>query len=370
MSDPKRDVEQEETDLDALEALEARGDVAALLEEAKAARTNKDMRRCLACYEAAARLGSGDANYATALFYLTGQIVPLDVKKGATHLRAAAEAGVLQAKVYVGNLYELGVHYAADAEKADVWYRSASRQAAIEEEPGTLEHAKRMADLGCVRFYLELSENESTTEEERAGWARKARTLGYQLRTKSTPDADRMSEVPVPSLIHPPVEAPPQAKPEASPPQAKVKKEKPKPKVTWLTPIAGVKAIAVQLLFLVAALATGFLGTEGAKILIADRGALPIIGTQPERMYGIALLLIGLVPGLLVYRARTMAAALGATFIAGGIGFWLHGSPKGTLLDPRSLQVLVFVLAGYVGSLLILGILGGAKPKKPRLPGD
>src|SRR5260221_9863732 len=85
MSEPKADPsvaeESEGGDLDALEALESRGDVDALLEAARAARTAKDLARCLACYEAAARLGSGDAHFAAALFHLGGQAVPQDFKK-------------------------------------------------------------------------------------------------------------------------------------------------------------------------------------------------------------------------------------------------------------------------------------------------
>lgn len=360
MSEPKADPQQaEESDLDALEALEARGDALALLEAARAARTAKDMARCLACYEAAARLDSGDGHYAAALFHLSGQIVPQDFKKGTTHLRAAAEAGILSAKVYVANLYELGIHYAPDAEKADVWYRSAARAAGIEEEPGTTEYARKMAELGCARHYLELAADEATTDDERAAWARKARALGYQLKSKSGHDhapPSTSTSAPVPDP------APVAETEKPKPPEKKA--PTPKKPTTWLTPLLGLRAFAVQLLFTGAALATGFLGAEGAKILIADRGALPILGTHPERMYGIALAFIGVLPALLVYRARTIAAAIAAGAVTSSIGFWLHGSPSGTWLQPRPLQVLAFALAGFLGCALVLGILGGAKPPK------
>lgn len=365
MSGPKPDEKTEEgAEVDSLEALEARGDVDTLLAEAKAARAARDMLRALAFYEAAARLGNGEANYATALFHLTGQTGSIDLKKGSAHLRAAAEAGILPAKVYMGNLYELGIHFQADPEKADVWYRSAARQAAIEEEWGTLDHQKRMAELGCVRFFLALENDASIKKEEKSAWEKKARTLGYQLKQRTSmvpseplPMPDRMSLKPE------------EPKPEAKKPEPKkeAKKEPPKeekkPSRFW-TPWAGTKAFFVELLFLAAALASGHLIAEGSKMV-----TLPIIGAHPERAYMIALALLGVLPAFLVYRGRTVIAALGAAAATAGIGFYLHGSPKGTFLDPRIVQILAFGLAGWLGALLVLGIFGGAKrPKKAGKP--
>jgi hypothetical protein len=365
MSGQKADpelAEPEASDLDTLEALEARGDVDALLEAARTARNAKDMQRCLACYEAAARLGSGDGHYAAALFYLGGQLVPQDFKKGTAHLRAAAEAGILSAKVYMANLYELGIHYAPDAEKADVWYRNAARTAGIEEDD---DYPRKMADLGSARHYLELASDEKTTDDERSAWAKKARALGYQLKTKS--GADLKPGTAAPSVPEPEPESAP-APVAVAVPKVEEKKKPEKKEATkekeWLTPAAGVKAFAVEVLFMSAALATGFLLAEGAKILIAQQGALPILGTHAERAYGIAIALIGVLPALLVYKARTVAASIAAGAVTALIGFWLHGSPSGTWLHPRPFQVLVFALAGFLGCALALGVLGGAKSKK------
>lgn len=362
MSEPKADpsaAEAEESEIDSLEAMEARGDALGLLEAARTARTEKDMAKCLACYEAAARLDSGDAHYAAALFHLGGQIVTQDFKKGTSHLRAAAEAGILNAKVYMANLYELGIHYAPDAEKADVWYRSAARAAGIEESAE--DYARQMAELGAARYYLELAADEKTTDEQRNTWARKARTLGYQLKTKSGADLAPPS-VSQPQQTELPTPAP--EPPKVEPPKPVEKKKEPAKKPTWLTPWLGLRAFGITLLFMGAALATGFLGTEGARILIADHGPLPILGAHPERVYGIAIALIGIFPALLVYRGRTVAASLGAGIVTAAAGFWLHGSPSGTWLQPRAFQVMAFALAGFLGAAATFGIFGGAKPPK------
>src|SRR5438270_8831525 len=121
--DPKPD---EEEAADDAPIGEGPADVVGLLALAKAYRTGtapggRDMKKCLETYRAAADLGSAEAEYAVALFHLTGGVVPQDLKEGATRLRAAAEKGSVAAKVYLGNLYELGIHYKADPEKADVW---------------------------------------------------------------------------------------------------------------------------------------------------------------------------------------------------------------------------------------------------------
>ena len=364
MSEPRPEpstAEAEESEIDSLEAMEARGDIEGLLEAARTARTEKDMAKCLACYEAAARLGSGDAHYAAALFHLGGQIVTQDFKKGTSHLRAAAEAGILNAKVYMANLYELGIHYAPDVEKADVWYRSAARAAGIEESAE--DYARQMAELGAARYYLELAADEKTTDDERAVWARKARTLGYQLKTKSGADFAPPSVSQPQTASQPDVPKPEPAKVEPPKPVEK-KKEPAKKPPTWLTPWHGLRAFGIALLFMGAALATGFLGTEGARILIAEHGPLPVLGAHPERAYAIAIALIGVFPALLVYRGRTVAAALGAGIVTAAAGFWLHGSPSGTWLQPRAFQVLAFALAGFLGAAMTFGIFGGAKPPK------
>jgi len=114
-----------EGERDALAELSEAGDVGAILELARQYRAGtadvpRDLERCLACYQAAADLGSAEAEYAVALFHLSGGVVDQDLKEGAARLRVAADGGYLPAKVYLANLYELGIHYSRDPEKADV----------------------------------------------------------------------------------------------------------------------------------------------------------------------------------------------------------------------------------------------------------
>src|SRR5688572_6025211 len=156
-----------------LEGLKQRGDVEGLLALARAHRSGsapggRDMKKCLEAYRAAVALGSADAEYAVALFCMNGAaFVPQDLKEGTTRLRSAAEKGSVAAKVYLGNLYELGIHYKADAEKADVWYRNAARGARVESSPGSDEHARALAELGCVRHVLALVESGAVEGDEK-----------------------------------------------------------------------------------------------------------------------------------------------------------------------------------------------------------
>ena len=138
-------------------ALVARADTDGLLDLARAYRAGtggapRDLPKCLACYREAAKLGSAEAEYSVALFYLSGGLVAQDLKEGAARLRVAADGGYLPAKVYLANLYELGVHFAEDPAKADVWYRSAARAAGVTADAQSPDYAKAMADLGCARF--------------------------------------------------------------------------------------------------------------------------------------------------------------------------------------------------------------------------
>ena len=80
------DAKPQQTNGDALEGdaldlagLRTRGDVDGLLDLAKAYRSGsapggRDMAQCLAAYRAAAELGSADAEYAVALFCMTGSV--------------------------------------------------------------------------------------------------------------------------------------------------------------------------------------------------------------------------------------------------------------------------------------------------------
>ncbi|MCW5837213.1 MAG: sel1 repeat family protein, partial [Labilithrix sp.] len=179
-----------------LDGLRARGDVSGLLALARAYRSGgapggRDMARCFEAYRVAAELGSADAEYAVALFCMTGGVVAQDLKEGAARLRAAADKGSVPAKVYVGNLYELGIHYKADPEKADVWYRNAARGAGIDASPGSAEYAEALAELGCARYVLALVESGAVDGDDRARLLQRARAHGYGLRMKDANAGDR-----------------------------------------------------------------------------------------------------------------------------------------------------------------------------------
>ena len=174
---------QEEESPDETDAV-AEGDVDALLALAKTRRAAKDLKGCYDAYKSAADLGSMEAEYAVALFVMNGSVVPQDLKEGTMRLRSAADKGSIPAKVYLGNLYELGIHYKADPEKADVWYRNAARAARIEEEAGSEEHAKALADLGCVRYVLARVESGAVDEEEKTRLLTRAKAHGYGLKVK------------------------------------------------------------------------------------------------------------------------------------------------------------------------------------------
>src|SRR4051794_7709814 len=176
--EPETDDSTEETDA------VAEGDVDALLALAKTRRAAKDMKGCYDAYKSAADLGSMEAEFAVALFAMNGGVVPQDLKEGTMRLRSAADKGSVPAKVYLGNLYELGIHYKADPEKADVWYRNAGRAAHVEAEQGSDEWNRALADLGCARQVLALASDPSTSEDEKKRLLARAKAHGYGLRVR------------------------------------------------------------------------------------------------------------------------------------------------------------------------------------------
>src|SRR5207249_1899863 len=135
---------------------------------------------CLDCYQAAAELGSGEALHATAMFYFSGGVVAQDLKEGAQRFRSAAEKGYGPSKVFVANLYELGIQYKEDKEKADTWYRSVARGEGVKDDAGSPEYARAMAELGCVRYCLALISEEGTSAEDKEAFLAKAKAHGYQ----------------------------------------------------------------------------------------------------------------------------------------------------------------------------------------------
>jgi hypothetical protein len=377
-----------------VERLAAAGDVDSLLALARAHRAGegsipRDLARCLAAYRAAGALGNAEAKYSVALFLLAGGVVPQDLKAGATELRAAADGGSTPAKIYLANLYEQGVHYKADQEKADVWYRSAARAAGVKAEPGSRDYTRALAELGSVRHGLELFADPATAEGEKGVIGKKMKAYGWQLRLRdpaasdppppsATPSAPAPAPVPVP--VPAPAAAEKQAKPGAKPekPAAKPapkpdKPEKPAPKprrgAGSFTPKLGLVAFLVATLFVAVGWGAGVLLAGGAQELLARGQPLPLpIGDHLALVLPAAVAAIGVLPGILLYRAGTFARALGVAALAAIGGYAAHTVPGGAFLPSIELQTTAFAVAAYLASLLVLGLFGGSRLKPPGPP--
>ena len=389
-----------------LDALRVRGDVPGLLALAKAYRagsapTGRDLGRCLEAYRAAAALGSAEAEYAVALFTINGgTVVPQDLKEGTVLLRSAAEKGSVPAKVYLGNLYELGIHYKADAEKADVWYRNAARTAHVDAEPGTDAWNRALADLGCARHVLLLTRDPQLAEADAQRLLARAKAHGYGLRVRDevavAPEGDRATFIgALASAESAPAAAPtaaadvgrerkdtsPETKQAKQRVEAKSLPPPPKPvdpavkaaeeraaRLKQREATARNQRIATALgafgyamLFALAGLGAGYAATLGASELVAHGHPLPLLGTHVRLAFPIVLALIGVLPTWLVYRFGTVLKAVALGALVGGLGWVAWGTGRYAYHADRPLQALLFGLSGFLAGLLVLGLLGGAK---------
>lgn len=403
--------EQEESvpDPGSLDALRTQGDVPGLLALAKAFRAGslaggRDMTRCLEAYRAAAELGNAEAEYAVALFSMNGgTVVPQDLKEGTMRLRSAAEKGSLPAKVYLGNLYELGIHYKADAEKADVWYRNAGRAAKVEAEQGSPEWNRALADLGCARHVLLRTGEADLEESERARLLARAKAHGYGLRIREDgTEGDRATFVNAlasaagATATPPPVavDVAPRARKDTSPETGKAKRraeesraktdppKEPDPAAKAAAEKAdraakkrandrsaarsgALAAFGYALLFAVAGVGAGYAAWLGARELVAHGHVLPLVGTKTKLVFPIVLGVVGVLPAWLVYRLGTVVKALLLGGVGAGIGWVAWGTGQGAFHGDRPLQALAFGLAGFLAGLLVLGLVGGAKAPRP-----
>lgn len=392
-ADDEDDADEAGPDTLDLDTLKLRGDMPAILSLAKAYRAGtphvpRDMLKCLEAYRAAAELGSGEASFAVALFYLNGGLVGQDLKEAVTHLRAAAERGNVPAKVYLGNLYELGIHYKADVEKADVWYRNAARGAKVDAAPGTDEYASALADLGCVRYVLELTKGDAIDDAEKARLLARAKAHGHGLRIRSedsiipTTETDRptfvdalaRAEGPVAMTGTPPpvavdVKKPAanaEAEPKAAPADVPTAKTRAKAKPPSRNVAEGLAAFGYAILFALAGIGAGYAAMVGTKELVAHGQSLPGLGKNVRLVFPIVLALIGVLPSALVYRAGTFAKAVVAGGAFAGIGWVAWGTGQAALHPDRALQAIAFALAGFLATLFVLGLLGGTKAAKGR----
>lgn len=390
-----------------LDTLRAQGDVPGLLALAKAFRSGtiaggRNMSKCLDAYRAAAEAGSAEADYAVALFYMNGgTVVPQDLKEGTMRLRSAAEKGSVPAKVYLGNLYELGIHYKADAEKADVWYRNAGRGAKIESDPRSPEWSRALADLGCARHVLTLSQESGLEEAEKARLLARAKAHGYGLRIRDdASEGDRATFVnalatadaaaPAPTATPPPVavDVAPRARKDTSPetgdakrraeeakaaaikaadPEAKAAAEraeraaKKKAAERSAARSGALAAFGYTLIFTMAGVGAAYAATLGARELVSHGHVLPLLGTKTRLLFPIVLGIVGVLPTVLVYRLGTVVKAMVLSAVGAGLGWVAWGTGQGAFHGDRPLQALAFALATFLAGLLVLGLAGGAK---------
>jgi hypothetical protein len=342
-----------------IESLVHAGDVDALLELAKSYRASRDLKACLACYEAAAGLGSAEAEHAVGLFCLAGGVVAKDEKKAAGLFRSAADKGHLPAKVYVANLYELGINYKQDKEKADVWYRNVARAAKIEHDPSSFEYALEMAELGCVRQCLAVLENPDTNDEERLYFTRKAKAYGWREKGRET------APPPEPVVQEPPTLAVAEEKKE---PEEKKKPDTKKAKGPKGEPIAkaGLVAFLWASLLVAAAVGAGYLGLEGVRLLVAKYG--PVLGAHEERIVlGVAAAL-AFGGALMVYTFKSAVQALLVAGLFAGVGYVAWRAPHTHLFHLQIGQAIAFGIAGFLAALFVLGLFGGAKKRSLTRP--
>jgi len=409
-----------------LDALAKQANVPGLLALAKAYRAGtapggRDMAKCLDAYRAAAALGSAEAEYGVALFYMNGgTVVPQDLRQGTLHLRTAAEKGSVPAKVYLGNLYELGINYKADAEKADVWYRNAARGAHVEAEQGSGDWNHALADLGCARYALLLSRGPAGDEDEKKRLLARAKAHGYGLRMREDiTEGDRVTFVdaltsaeagtataaaaaaatgtPPPVAVDVgargagPAPIEPRQRKDTSPEtvqakrraeEARAKTDPPKAPLDPAAAAAAEKAdrlakkksaeraariggalaaFGYALLFALAGAGAGYAATLGAHELVAHGHVLPLIGTKTRLVFPIVLGVVGVLPAWLVYKLGAVLKALLLGAMLGAVGWVAWGTGQYAFHGDRPLQALAFGLAGFLAGLLVLGLIGGAK---------
>lgn len=374
--DPKQAADAE---LDEVSSEGAAHDIAGLLALAKAYRTGtapggRDMQKCFDTYKAAADLGSPEAEYALALFALNGGLGPQDLKEGTTRLRLAADKGSVPAKVYLGNLYELGIHYKADPEKADVWYRNAARSAGVDAEPGTDEHARALANLGCVRYVLSLVESGAVDDEEKARLLQRAKVHGYNLKTREASaslDADRPTMTAALEEIPDKIERErAETKPDTKLARLAKADAAAAPKTRPEEPsraAAGLAAFGYAILFAAVGAGAAYAAHVGVQELVAEGGTLPVLGNaRAHLVFPIVLVAVGVLPAWLVYKLGSVIKAVAIGAGLAGVGWVAWGTGQAAFHPSRGVQAIAFGLAGFLAGLLVLGLLGGTKRRSSK----
>jgi hypothetical protein len=336
----------------------------------------RDLFTALECFEAASSLGSADAELLVGLAYFNGVGIGQDTAEGAKRIRSAAQRGSLRAKVYVANLYEMGVHYAYDREKADVWYRNVARSASLSGGPDDDTYVLGMAELGALRFCLQLVADEGLPVEDRAFYLKKAKSMGYRHRLAAAKTPAPVEEAPTDAS---PGEAPLSSSASESAPEARAEAAAPAPRpdpppqpeppaeaLPRLLPIGstwtlgrGLVAFLVALAFAAAATGVGVVAQEGAEHLPRLLAALQ---GHPEVLLYATAGFLGLLPAAAVYRAQVVLASAVLGTLAGLGGFYLQHSGGQALLGTTApVQGVAFAFAVALVLQLVLGLLGGTR---------
>lgn len=374
-----------------IDELVAREDVEGLMELAAAHRVGtphaeRSLFDALQCYEAASRLGSAEAEYHVGRAHFAGVGVTADPAEGAKRIRSAAQRGELRAKVFVANLYEMGLVYAADADKADVWYRNVARAAGVEADPESEAYELAMAELGCVRYCLTLVADEALPKKDRAFYLKKAKAMGYAqklaelraekaraqaARDEAARDEAARSEAAQREAAQKTtaVEEPEAAAESAEAPAAEGEEKGEEERDALLgerwTFGWGSLAFLAASFFAAASVAAGGLAWEGSVALARAGRAVPYVEGRHWLVYLATVIALGVLPATAAYRGRVvaMAAALGGALATGG--FYLYDAQP--LLWDRVAQATAGGLVGFLGLLFFLGLLGGTRARvRPR----
>jgi hypothetical protein len=354
-----------------VEALSSAGDVEGLVALARAARAGshgrtKDMKVAFEAYRAAGDAGHAESDFAAALFCMTGTGTTKDLKEAASRLRRAADAGHVDAKVTLGNFYDLGLHFAKDGEKADVWYRSAARAAKIEHPMGSTEATRALAALGSTRHTELLAAVPNVDPDELAAARKRARLRGGNLQgpaepattTRGSTDATKAEDTSPPlEVARPSTEDATKKKLATLEKQAKLPSK--------VTARAGAGAFLYALLFTATAFGAAFAAEAGARELVAHGKPIPVVGARIELVFPLLFGAISLLPQLLVYKAVTVVRSAVVAALGFGAGWVLYGTGKLAIGDARLSQAIAFAGAAFLTSLLLQGLLGGAKGGDP-----
>lgn len=340
----------------------------------------RDLFKALECFEAASRLGHPEAEYLAGLAYFNGLGIGKDPTEGAKRMRSAAQRGSLRAKVYVANLYEMGVVYGVDRDKADVWYRNVARAAGIDADPASEAYMLAMAELGSVRHCLSLVADAQVPKKDRAFFLKKAKSMGYAQRLE---EARREPALPSPAVDETETEAASNEAPapepaEAAPAEEAQKESAPAPREEEEeTPVllgaqwtwgAGILAFLAAAFFASASAGAGWLAMEGSRALAEAGRPLPNVGSMHELVFAAVVLALGVLPAMATYRPKVVGMA-GLAGAAGAAGGWYLWDTQALLWD-RLAQASAGGLGLMLLVLLVLGVLGGtrARPAPPPAP--